>query len=110
MSKCTSSADYFDSHGGASVQYEAHCPMQHVQGYTGSHWMPPLGNYSLLIALAAARATANKTMMKKYTSFAGSFDGHDNAPVCYHAHCPIEVVQGFTRSHWTPPLGKYYVQ
>jgi hypothetical protein len=40
-----------------------HCPMQHVQGYTGSHWTPPLGNYSLRIALAAARATANKTMM-----------------------------------------------
>jgi hypothetical protein len=21
----------------------------------------------------------------------------------------MEEVQGFTRSHWTPPLGKYYV-
>ena len=40
-----------------------HRPMQHVQGYTGSHWTPPSGNYSLRIALAAARATANKTMM-----------------------------------------------
>jgi hypothetical protein len=37
--------------------------MQHVQGYTGSHWTPPLGDYSLRIALAAARATANKTTM-----------------------------------------------
>jgi hypothetical protein len=35
--------------------------MQHVQGYTGSHWTPPLGVYSLRIALEAARATANKT-------------------------------------------------
>ena len=37
--------------------------MQHVQGYTGSHWTLPLGDYLLRIALAAARATANKTMM-----------------------------------------------
>jgi hypothetical protein len=36
--------------------------MQHVQGYTGSHWTPPSGNYLLRIALAAAR-TANKTTM-----------------------------------------------
>ena len=40
-----------------------HHPMQHVQGYTGSHWTPPSGNYSLRIALAATRATANKTTM-----------------------------------------------
>ncbi len=24
--------------------------------------------------------------------------------------CPIEEVQSFTRSHWMPPLGKYYAQ
>jgi len=30
------------------------------QGYTGSHWTPPSGDYSLRIALAAARVTANK--------------------------------------------------
>jgi hypothetical protein len=39
-----------------------HRLMQNVQGYTGSHWTPPSGDYSLRIALAAAR-TANKTMM-----------------------------------------------
>jgi hypothetical protein len=37
--------------------------MQHVQGYTGSHWTLPSGDYSLRITLAAARATANKTTM-----------------------------------------------
>jgi hypothetical protein len=40
-----------------------HRPMQHVQGYTRSHWTPPSGDYSLRIALAAARATANKTTL-----------------------------------------------
>jgi hypothetical protein len=38
--------------------------MQHVQGYSGSHWTSPLGDYSLRIALVAAGATANKTTMK----------------------------------------------
>jgi hypothetical protein len=61
--ECTSVAGHFDSHGGAPVQYEVHCPMQHVQGYTGSHWMPLSSDYLLSIAPAAARATANKTTM-----------------------------------------------
>ncbi len=59
MSKCTSSAGRFDGHGGVPVQYEAHHPMQHAQGYTRSHWMPHLGDYLLHIASVAARATAN---------------------------------------------------
>jgi len=41
-----------------------HRPMQHDQGFTRSHWTPPLGNYWLCIAPAAARATANKTTMQ----------------------------------------------
>ncbi len=41
-----------------------HASLQHVQGYTGSHWTPPSGNYLLCNALAAARATANKTSIK----------------------------------------------
>jgi len=55
--------DHFDGHGEALKQYMRHRPMQHVQGYTGSHWTPPSGDYSLHIALAAARAPANKTTM-----------------------------------------------
>ena len=63
MNKCPSSVDHFDGHGEALKQYMRHRPMQHVQGYTGSHWTPPSGDYSLRIALAATRATANKTTM-----------------------------------------------
>jgi hypothetical protein len=44
---------------------------------------------------------------KKCTSFAGHFDGYDDAPVQCQAHCPMQHVQGYLRSHWTPPLGKY---
>jgi hypothetical protein len=75
MNKCTSTAGHFDGHGGASEQYRRHCPMRHVQGYSGSHWTPPSGDYSLHIAPAAARATANKTTMKKCTKKTGHFDG-----------------------------------
>jgi len=38
--------------------------MRHDQGFTGSHWTPPSGNYSLRIAQAAARAAINSTMME----------------------------------------------
>jgi hypothetical protein len=90
--KCTLSAIRFDGHGGLPVQYEVYCPMYHVQGYSRSHSMPPAGNYLLRIAPAAARATANETMTKKYTKKTGYFDGCGRAPVQYHAHHLIEEV------------------
>jgi hypothetical protein len=83
--------------------------MEHVQGYLGSHWTPPLGNYLLRIPPAAIRATGKQTTINKYTYFAGHFDVHGNALVSNGAHHPMEEVQGFTRSHWTPPSGEYYV-
>jgi hypothetical protein len=55
--------------------------MRHVQGYPGSHWTLPSGNYLLCIAPMAARATANETTTKKMTNFAGHFDGSDDALV-----------------------------
>jgi hypothetical protein len=72
--------------------------------------MPPSGNYLLRITLVATRATTNKTTMKKYTYFAGRSDCHGDAQVRYRAHRPMEEVQGFTRSHWTLPLGEYSLQ
>jgi hypothetical protein len=67
VSTCSSDIGHFDGHGGLPVQYKAHRPMQHVQGYSGSHWMPPSGNYLLRIAPAAARATGKQTTINKYT-------------------------------------------
>ncbi len=62
--ECTSVAGHFDGHGGVPVRYEAHRLMQHDQGFTGSHWTPPSGDYSLRIAPSAARAAINSTMMQ----------------------------------------------
>jgi hypothetical protein len=62
--KCTSSACRFDSHSDAPEQYRWHCPMGHVQGYSRSYWMLPLGDYLLRIVPEASRATANKTTTK----------------------------------------------
>ncbi len=84
--------------------------MQHVQGYSGSHWMLALGDYSLHIAPVAARATGKQTTINKYTYKAGCFDGHGYASVCNYAHCLMEEVQGFTRSHRTSPSGEHNVQ
>jgi hypothetical protein len=90
--ECTSSAGRFDSHGSVPEQYRQHCLMGHVQGYSGNHWTPPSGNYSLRIAPAAVRATANKMTTKKCTKKTGHFDGRGGAPVQYRVHCPIEDV------------------
>jgi hypothetical protein len=53
----TSVASNFDSHFGALEQYRRRCLMRHIQGYMGSFWTLPLGDYLLHIAPAAARAT-----------------------------------------------------
>ena len=45
--------------------------------------------------------------MNKCASVIGHFDGHDDAPVRCQAHRPMKHVQGYLRSHWTPPSGKY---
>jgi hypothetical protein len=46
-------------------------------------------------------------MMNKCILSAGCFDGHSGAPEQYRWHRPMRHVQGYFRSHWTPPLGNY---
>jgi hypothetical protein len=53
---------------------------------------------------------SKQTTINKYTYKAGRFDGHGDMPVPNHTHRLMEEVQGFTRRHWTPPSGKYYVR
>ena len=53
MNECTSIAGYFDGRAEALKRYMWHRPMQHDQGFAGSHWTPPKGNYWLRIAPAA---------------------------------------------------------
>jgi hypothetical protein len=106
----TSIVSHFNGHGSAPGQYSRHFQMRHVQGYFGSHWMLALGDYSLCIASVAARATGIPTTINKYTFKDGHFDGHGDAPVHNRAHCLMEEVQSFTRSHWTLPSGEYYAQ
>jgi hypothetical protein len=50
------------------------------------------------------------TMMNKCTLSAGHFDGHGSAPEQYRQHCPMRHVQGYSRSHWTPPSGGYLLR
>ncbi len=44
----------FGCHGDAVVQRGAHRPIEHIQGFTGSHWMLPQGKCLRPIAPAAA--------------------------------------------------------
>jgi hypothetical protein len=90
---------HFDGHVSALEQYRRHLPMRHVQGYPGSHWTLPSGNYSLCIAPATAGATAKKTTIKKCTNFSGHFDGRGGVPVQYRMHRLMEEIQGYVGYH-----------
>jgi hypothetical protein len=52
--KCMLIDGDFDCHDDAAVQRRAHPPIEHVHGFTRSHWMPPLVECSHHIAAAAA--------------------------------------------------------
>ncbi len=52
--KCRRIAGDFNGHGDAAVRRGAHRPMEHIQGFTRSHWMPPSGECLRRIAPAAA--------------------------------------------------------
>jgi hypothetical protein len=38
--KCRQISGYFDCHADAAVRRGSHRPMEHIQGFTQSHWMP----------------------------------------------------------------------
>jgi len=52
--KCRQIDNDFDGHGDAAVRRGAHRPMDHIQGFTRSHWMPPSGQCLRRIAPTAA--------------------------------------------------------
>jgi hypothetical protein len=52
--KCMQIAGNFDCHGDAVVRRGAHCLMDHIRGFTQSHWMQPLGECLCRIAPVAA--------------------------------------------------------
>jgi len=52
--KCRRIPGNFYGHGDAAVRREAHRPMDHNQGFTRSHWMPPSGECLRRIVPAAA--------------------------------------------------------
>jgi hypothetical protein len=52
--KCRESAGDFNHHADEAVRCGAYCPMEHILGFTRSHWMPPLGKCLRHIAPAAA--------------------------------------------------------
>jgi len=52
--KCRQIACDFDCHADAVVRCGAHCPMEHIPGFTRCHWTPPWIKCSHRIAAAAA--------------------------------------------------------
>ena len=56
--KCKQIARDFDCHADGAVRRGSHRPMGHIQGFTSSHWMPPL--VECLRRIAPAAATVDK--------------------------------------------------
>ena len=70
--KCRQISGNFNCHADAAVRRGAHRPIEHIQGFTRSHWMPLLVECLRRIASAAAMVdefeqntqnTSNKTQL-----------------------------------------------
>jgi len=77
--KCRQIAGDFDCHADAALRCGAHRPMEHIPGFTRSHWMPPLVECLRRIAPAATMVnefvenTLNTTKTQLLTSNYGTF-------------------------------------
>ena len=112
MNKCTSIAGHFDGHAEALKQFMWHHRMDDVR-CPGPYRKPLDAAIGRLLAPHCSRGCqgdSKQTTINKYTHFAGRFDGHHDAVVQYRAHCSMEEVQGFTRSHWMPPSGEHLLR
>ncbi len=68
--KCRQIDDDFDRHAAGGIWRDAHPPMECIRGFMQSHYMPPSGKCSCLIAPAAAmvddfekKKNTNKTQL-----------------------------------------------
>jgi hypothetical protein len=77
--KCRQIARDFDGHVDAAVRCGSHRPMEHIQGFTWSHWMPPLVECLRCITPGAAmvdefeRNTQNTNKTQLLASNYGTF-------------------------------------
>jgi hypothetical protein len=55
-------------------------------------------------------AIKKAVVANKCTSSAGCFDGHGSAPEQYRRHHPMQHVQVYSGSCWTPALGNYLLR
>ena len=78
--KCRRIAGNFDCHTDAAVRRGAQLPIEHIQGFTWSDWIPPLGECLRRIAPAAVmvdefvETTLNSNKTQLLASNYGTFD------------------------------------
>ena len=104
-SKCASVAGHFDGHAEALKRYMWHHLMQHVHGFTGSHWTPPSGDYLLRIDPSAARAAINSTIMQHVltllaVSMAIAMQRYFSAPIAQWRRF-VAFIKATKHHHWT---------
>ena len=66
--ECRQIAGHFDGHCNAAVRCYPHRHMEHIQGYTGSHWMMPSGKCLRCIAPVATMVIKIGGKHKKNTN------------------------------------------
>ena len=68
--KCRQITGNFDCHADAALRCGAHRPIEHILGFTRSHWMLPTGECLHRIATAAAMVDEfgrkHKTLIKTF--------------------------------------------
>ncbi len=86
--KCRQIVGNFKCHGDVAVRRGVHHQMEHIQGFTQSHWMPPLVKCLHRIAAAAA-------MVNEFEWNTQKLPKHNILASNYGTFWPLVVCQNF---------------
>jgi hypothetical protein len=88
--KCGETAGDFDHQVDAAAQCGVHCPIEHIPGFTRSHWMPPSGKCLCRITPAATMVNEyiENTQNTNETLFLASNYGTNRSLVVYENFIP----------------------
>jgi hypothetical protein len=62
--------------------------------------------WTIIWSLAEIVANNEINDNNKNKQIAGDSNGHADVAVQFGTHPPMDLITGFTRSHWMPPLGE----
>jgi hypothetical protein len=108
--KCRQIDGNFYCHGDAAVQRGAHIPIEHVQGFTRSHWTHHIAPTAAMVNefVETTQNSTNKTQLlaSNYSTFR-ALEFHTPKRTLYSAHQCNELRLNVKHHDWSAVISSY---